>query len=137
VRSDTGPIKGSFSYATTASREVLQVTAARDHETVTGGWRLVDGEVIRVVEGRRVVERDNGRPARVVLDVVDERSNRVHAIGECVNRFMFQSTPRIFAWISLVRWSLDGQEAWGQDQEGWSLDLLRRASQAPSVSGDG
>ena len=135
VRSDTGPLRGAFSYGTTGGGDVLQVTAAVDGELVTGGWRLVDGDIIRIVGGRRSVERTSGRPMTVVLDVEDERGGSVRAEGVCANRFMFQSTPRIFAWMSLVRWSIDGVEAWGEDQDGWSLDQLRSAFRAPMDDG--
>jgi hypothetical protein len=43
----------------------------------------------------------------------------VHAVGTAVSRQVFTAYPSMFCWNSLVRWSYDGAECFGEDQDIW------------------
>jgi hypothetical protein len=97
-------------------------------ETVFQGYLWRDGAVADVVAGeRRVVERDprSGWPARVEIEIRDALGRTLETEGRCENRLAFPALPGNFNWMSLTRWSLDGAEAWGEDQDVWSVESWR------------
>ena len=66
------------------------------------------------------VERDEqGRPAHVRVEAVDERGRPLEATGTTVSRQVFTAYPDMFCWNSLARWEFDGAVAWGEDQDIW------------------
>ena len=40
-------------------------------------------------------------------------------LGECRNRVAFAPYPGMFCWLSLTRWELFGEVAWGENQDVW------------------
>ncbi len=72
-----------------------------------------------------MIERSGGIPTRVMIEAEDRLGRTLVAEGECVNRFAFQASSNLHAWMSLTRWSFDGVEATGEDQDIWSPDLVR------------
>jgi hypothetical protein len=90
-------------------------------ERIVYGWHVRDGILSRVASGeRRVIERGaDGRPLRIVIDAQDELGRPLHAEGRLENVLLFSAAWFVF-W-GLVRWELDGEEAWGHTQ-----DLFRR-----------
>lgn len=127
VRADQGAVAAGYDYAIAAPGHALQAMSmvAGDTSIVVAGYHLRDGEVVPLTGGTRTVERDGIRPVRIRLEVVDATGRAVEAIGTVVNRFAFQSSPNYFAWMCLTRWTLDGVDAWGEDQDVWSPDRLR------------
>ena len=83
---------------------------------VTSGILLRDGELSPLVSGTRRSVVDRGRPTAVAIAATDALGRTLTAEGRCVNRFAFQSSPGIFAWMSGTEWDLDGDRAWGEDQ---------------------
>lgn len=86
-----------------------------------------DGVWSRVVRAdRRVVARDDGPgpPLRIELFLEDEDGRTLTARGTGVSAGALWTQPSIFSWISLIRWSVDGQEVWGEDDEGWTPETL-------------
>jgi hypothetical protein len=63
----------------------------------------------------------------VRVEAVDSLGRRVEAEGTYLNRFAFQSSPNLFAWMCLTRWDFDGGLVFGADQDIWSPDQLRAA----------
>jgi hypothetical protein len=128
VRADVGSMRAGYSYATASASHGFHTMSAfaGDGDVVLAGYLLRDGELADLRGGtRRVVERHRGRPVRVVVEAEDVLGRRVEAEGRCVNRFAFQASPNICAWMSLTSWAFDGLEAWGEDQDVWAPADLR------------
>ena len=128
VRADSGDIRAGYSYGTASVDTAFHTMsfAAGDHDMVVAGYLVRNGVISDVISGSRWVDaRDQGRPMRVRVEATDALGRTLDARGECVNRLAFQSSPNLFAWMSLTRWDLDGQETWGEDQDIWSPSMLR------------
>jgi hypothetical protein len=113
-------------YVTAAASEghgFLAVTNTRpDGDPVAHGFLRRDGEVVSLAEGERRVARDHeeGWVREVTIDAVDTRGRRLRAVGEPVSRMIINRHTFIDI-NSLVRWDLDGEEAWGEDQDMWPV----------------
>lgn len=127
VRPDHGAVRAGYDYGFADERNgfLAMTMAFGDQELVVAGYRLRDGEMTKLASGTRTVTREGGRPAAVRIEATDADGAGFEAEGRCVNRFAFQSSPNYFAWMSLTRWSIGSLDAWGQDQDVWSPDLLR------------
>ena len=56
----------------------------------------------------------------MVIDAVDDEGRSLHAVGTPVSRMIINRHTFIDI-NSLVRWDLDGEEAWGEDQDMWPV----------------
>ena len=63
------------------------------------------------------------------MTAVNERGNELHAEGECVNRLMVFLNENLCGWNSLVRWDIDGMEAWGEHHD--NFERVRNAPLRP------
>ena len=63
---------------------------------------------------------------------VDESSAAFAAQGRVSCSAASQSTPGMFAWMSVVDWTIDGRSGHGEDHDVWSPDHLARAPVALS-----
>src|SRR3954447_16101966 len=89
-----------------------------------GVFLVLDGRRRDLVEGSKRRERDHehGFVRRIVVDAVDVDGRELHAEGESVSRMAIPiSGVHGVCWQSLVRWSINGVEAWGDDQDAWPL----------------
>jgi len=97
------------------------------------GFFMRDSVVTRLKSGnRRVLERDDatGAPVRVLVTAVDEEGRELRAEGECVNRLMVFLNENLCGWNSLVRWDVNGMEAWGEHHDNFSAHGMRRFARA-------
>lgn len=103
--------------------------------TFVGGVRVIDGETIRLRNGRRIVERAKGTGKPDVMEVTfeDENGGVYSAHGRCLNGGPFHPRPNLFAWTSLVEWERDGRVFYGGDQDIWSYNLWRDYRRALKV----
>lgn len=84
-------------------------------ETVTAGWYMRNGLIGELSSGERRVERGHdGRPAREIIDAVDSQGRELHAEGTPVNLLKWTGYTETLDWVSLTRWELDGETAWGE-----------------------
>jgi hypothetical protein len=89
-----------------------------------GGFLVLDGERSALVEGSKRRERDldHGFVRRIVVEGRDAAGRELHAEGEVASRMAFPiSGVQGICWQSLVRWSINGVDAWGDDQDAWPL----------------
>lgn len=121
----------AYTYGTaSADEQFLVLTSPQGNEGtmnegVFRGYLVQDGEAAALASAtRRVVERRNGWPVRIELDVTDERGRRLEATGLCRNRLANQANPAQFAWMSMTAWTSNRGDQLGEDQEVWSPDLL-------------
>ena len=97
---------------------------------VIGGYLVRDGEKAVLTGGQRsVVGRRRGHPDVVRVAATDEQGREVHAEGRVTASLASQSTPGMFAWMSIVDWTIDGRPGHGEDHDVWSPDRLARAPQ--------
>jgi hypothetical protein len=130
---------GYVTGAATADHAFLAVTNTRADGTdpVNYGFLRRDGETVGFAAGARVVERDpdRGHVLRVTITATDMNGRALRAVGEPVSRMIINRHSFIDI-NSLIRWDLDGVEAWGEDQDMWPVHQFadtrrRRAFGAP------
>jgi hypothetical protein len=117
----------------------LAVTDTRaDGDPIAYGFLRQDAETISLASGERVVERDpeHGWMTSITIDALDVAGRRLHASGRPVSRIIINR----HTWIdinSLVRWELNGKEAWGEDQDMWPIHTFaafRRSARRAGAS---
>lgn len=91
-------------------------------DRVEYGFLRRDGETASLSLGQRRVERDpeHGWIIRIAIDAVDVTGRRLTAVGEPVSRIVINRHTFIDI-NSLVRWTLDGETASGEDQDMWPV----------------
>lgn len=118
-----------YSHATSETSSFLCISAnLTDDFPVIMGFTQFDGEVSRLASGRRSVLAvdERGAPTRVLIEGVDELGRALHAEGECRTRFVNSCNENLVGWNHLVRWEVNGVEAWGEHHENYSMSALRR-----------
>ena len=101
----------------------LAVTNVRDgHDAVAYGFVRRAGETLGLAGGERRVERDpgNGWVTRIEVTARDSSGTEFVAVGQSVSRIVLNRHTFIDV-NSLVRWNIDGVEAWGEDQDMWPV----------------
>ena len=95
-------------------------------DKVISGFLMRDGQWAKLASGRREVTRDaQGRASQIDIAATDELGREFTAHGVVESRFMSLNHPSMLVWGNLVRWSFDGQECWGEDQDCWGPRLWR------------
>ena len=121
-RPEDRPRQAAYVTAAEANGGFLAVTNVRDgHETVAYGFLRRDGTTTNLAEGTRAVTRDpQGWIRSIRIEATDSAGRRVVATGEPVSRIIVDRHTFIDV-NSLVRWEIDGREAWGEDQDMWPV----------------
>jgi hypothetical protein len=89
-----------------------------------GGFLILDGVQAPLVSGTMTRERDpdQGFMRRIIVDAIDVHGRVLHADGQAVSRLgMPIPGCQGVCWTSLVRYMVNGTEAWGDDQDAWPL----------------
>jgi hypothetical protein len=132
-RPEDRPRQAAYVTAATGVGEgFLAVTDARpEGDRVVAGFLRRDGRVASLVAGTRQVERDPARgwTTRVSLSARDAEGRELVATGEVLSRIVLNRHTFIDV-NGLVRWDLDGREAWGEDQDMWPVHRWARARRA-------
>ncbi|MEE2665523.1 MAG: hypothetical protein VX681_15510 [Myxococcota bacterium] len=88
------------------------------------GYLVLDGVRADLAAGTRRLERDpeHGYMTRIFVEASDTQGRRLEAQGESLSR-MAMKIPGVHGvvWTSLVRWTINGIEAWGEDQDAWPI----------------
>jgi hypothetical protein len=89
--------------------------------SVLSGYLVKNGEVHSLVDGERVVVRNEkyGYPESIGFVASDDAGRTVRATGTCVNHLQMATAPGVpFPfWVGGTDWSVDGEPAWGQDHD--------------------
>jgi hypothetical protein len=94
---------------------------------IFGGYLVRDGERAGLAEGeRRVVSRRRGHPDEIEITAVDQRGRELRASGRVTASLASQSTPGMFAWMSIAAWRIGDRDGHGEDHDVWSPDHLAR-----------
>lgn len=114
-------------YVTAVASEASAFLAVTDHRTVPEGevaygFRRRDGRMRALRGGSRRVERDprHGWVERIEVELEDEDGHTTHAVGDVVSRIVLDRHSFIDI-NGLVRWTVDGEIAWGEDQDMWPV----------------
>ena len=107
--------------AADAEHGFLAVTNTKaDGDPIAYGFLRRDGRTVSMAGGERRVERDplQGWITRIELEGQDAEGRSLRAVGEPVSRIIINRHTFIDI-NSLIRWDLEGIEAWGEDQDMW------------------
>jgi hypothetical protein len=131
VRDDARSARAGYLYGAVApDHQFLAFTRPEgESETspVVGGYLVRDGDKALLTEGTRtVVARRRGHPDQVTLEARDELGRDLVVEGRITASLASQSTPGMFAWMSIADWTIDGQPGHGEDHDVWSPDRLAR-----------
>jgi hypothetical protein len=130
---DSGWASPNTSFCTTMGLLKSETPIAQDIvEPLDYGQFKKDGVVGVVVGGeRRVTERHpDGRPRRLVLDLVDADGRTFHADGEVQNCLKWNDLW--YCHWCLVKWTMEGEQGWGETQD-WADKTLIRAHQRAAL----
>ncbi len=100
-------------------------------DPVAYGFLRRDAETCSLARGQRRVERDpeRGLVTAITVEGVDSAGRELHATGRPVSRIITNRHTFIDS-NSLIRWQLDGEEAWGEDQDMWPVHDYAAAARA-------
>lgn len=123
-RSDLEGIQGAYTYALASGEHALLMASALDGEVcrAKGGWLLRDGHLSELAEGTRAVIKRGveNEPLEVEMRGIDRDGRSFTACGRSISRSVMHTSGNILAWDSLMEWSLDGTDCWGEDQDVWT-----------------
>jgi len=111
-----------------AAHGFLAVTNSEaERNLVAYGFLRRGGRTVRLAQGERRVERDatNGWITRIELQARDAEGREITAVGEPVSRIIINRHTFIDI-NSLLRWSLNGEVGWGEDQDMWPVHRWAR-----------
>jgi hypothetical protein len=112
----------------TAAHGFLAVTNAEPEcNSVAYGFLRRDARTARLTQGERRIERDatSGWITRIELHARDAEERELVAVGEPVSRIIINRHTFIDI-NSLVRWTIDGEIGWGEDQDMWPVHRWSR-----------
>jgi hypothetical protein len=133
VRDDLRSMRTGYTYgAVDASEHFLAYSRPAEGDSVDGGdvfggYFVRDSEQATLREGtRRVVSRRRGHPDEVEINAVDALDRSLVARGRVTASLASQSTPGMFAWMSIADWKIGDRDGHGEDHDVWSPDRLAR-----------
>jgi hypothetical protein len=126
VRDDLRSSRAGYTYGAVDDGEhFLAFSRPADDGAIHGGYLVRDGEKAELTSGaRQVLSRRRGHPDEVEIVATDALGRELHARGTVTSSLASQSTPGMFAWMSIARWDVDGRTGWGEDHDVFSPDLL-------------
>jgi hypothetical protein len=101
-------------------------------ETLSSGYLLRDGKLRRLASATRVNTRDpaTGGVSSLAIDAVDTDGRSLTITGEAVSRLALVNANLCVG--TILRFSIDGREGWGEDQDVWPharFAQMRRAAE--------
>ncbi|MEY2468091.1 MAG: hypothetical protein QOF21_789 [Actinomycetota bacterium] len=129
VRDDLRSSRAGYTYgAVDADEHFLAFSRPADGGQIHGGYLVRDAKKGALVSGtRRVLSRRRGHPDEVEVVATDEHGREVTARGRVTASMASQSTPGMFAWMSIAQWDIDGRPGYGEDHDVFSPDRLASA----------
>lgn len=122
IRSERWKYGGGYGY-TNAAADTGEAFLAIGNDDLRG-YLVLDGERAELVAGRREIARnpDHGYLETITVTGEDDRGRELRATGHAVSR-MAMPIPGVHGvvWTSLIQWTINGVEAWGEDQEPWPI----------------
>jgi hypothetical protein len=99
----------------------------KDRNPVAYGFLRRNGRTVRLTGGERRISRDteNGWITRIELHATDAEGRELVAVGEPVSRIIINRHTFIDV-NSLIRWDMNGEIGWGEDQDMWPVHRWSR-----------
>ncbi len=115
--------------AVSADHAFLAVTDTRpDSDPIAYGFLRRDGQTVSLAAGQRRVVRheQHGWVEQVSITATDVAGRELTAVGTPVSRMIVDRHTFIDI-NSLIRWDVDGETAWGEDQDMWPVHRFAAA----------
>ncbi len=129
-RPENRPRQGAYvTGAASPGHAFLAVTNSRGGvDEIAYGFLRRDGTTVPLANGARTVTRnhEHGQVERVELRAIDVAGRTLHAVGQPVSRIIINRHTFIDI-NSLVRWEIDGEAGWGEDQDMWPVHAFAAA----------
>jgi hypothetical protein len=109
--------------AASAEHAFLAVTNTKaGHDPVAYGFLRRDGQTVGLAAGQRTVVRNeqHGWVEQVTITAADTAGRELQAVGTPVSRMIIDRHTFIDI-NSLISWDVDGEAAWGEDQDMWPV----------------
>jgi hypothetical protein len=122
-REDRPRQAGYVTGVASAGHGFLAVTNVEaEQNPVAYGFLRRNGHTVPLTRGERRLKRDavNGWITRVEIQASDAEGRQLLAVGEPVSRIVINRHSFIDI-NSLVRWDLNGEIGWGEDQDMWPV----------------
>ncbi|MBL7487577.1 hypothetical protein I6A60_13875 [Frankia sp. AgB1.9] len=97
--------------------------------TLLDGILFRDGEKAKLTQAKRTILRRDpatGCPEAIAIDVTDAEGRTAHISGTTVNRFVVNLYPSLLVWECQTRWTMDGVDLVGEDEDNWGIHDFRR-----------
>lgn len=92
-------------------------------EEVFKGYLARSRKRLSLAGGTRRSIYTNEMLERVELEVFDTEGRRISGSGVPVNRMVYEPYPNLITWLYLMRWEIDGEVIYGEEQDVWSVPL--------------
>jgi hypothetical protein len=127
-RTERGYRRVGYTWAASPELSLLTFTAPGEgaEEQVHSGYVRRDGVLAQITGGTRTVRRDPGTGwvSGMDLEVVDDRGRTTTGSAEAVSRLVLPGSTSLCT-NSALRWTIDGRDLHGEDQDVWPLRELR------------
>jgi hypothetical protein len=119
-RVERGYKRVGYTWIGAADLSLLSYTAPEgDRDDVYTGYLRRDGKLARLASGTRDIQRaEDGSIASIRLEVEDELGRRLVAHGEPLSRLALPHAS-VVTWCTAVRWEVEGETHFGEDQDVW------------------
>jgi len=130
VRRDQRTLRAAYTYGVVDDSEHFvahgrAAPGAGDESVIVGGYLERGGLRSALANGtRRVASRRRGHPDVIEVTATDAAGRELSATGRVVASLASQSTPGMFAWMSMADWEIGGRQGTGEDHDVWSPDQL-------------
>jgi hypothetical protein len=133
-RTERGYRRVGYTWAASPDLSLLTFTAPGKgaEEQVHSGYVRRDGDLAQITGGTRVVRRDPaGWVSGIDLEVVDGLGRTTTGRAEAVSRLVLPGSTSLCT-NSALRWTIDGRDLHGEDQDVWPLREWRSSRGARS-----
>lgn len=126
-RVERGYRRVGYTWIGSKDLSMLSYTAPRDgRDDVYTGYLRRDSKLARLTSGTRQIYRDHdGAITSMRLDVEDESGRHLSAVAEPLSRLALPHSA-VVTWCTALRWTVDGQTLYGEDQDVWPNNEWRQ-----------
>lgn len=103
-----------------------------DSARVSNGYILDHGEVIPLKAGFGRYELDGWFTRRLVYELEDVSGRSYRIEGEPTSQFVLPTWPNQFNVAGMTRWTLDGEEGWGEYKWHWETNEMQAHGSPPT-----
>lgn len=100
-------------------------------QTLLGGWMWVDGQIVPIVEARKLTHYDRKTmfPTRIELNITIKDGRKYEMVGTVTAACPFNPWINVYTPICLTRWECNGQVGFGESQDVQWNDFVTKYAQ--------